>query len=112
MSKLVPLGKNVVIKDRVKETKQGQIHIPDSAQEKSYEAVVVAVGPDVPRDIPRGKYGVIMEDVTIEVDQVKVHVNLKVGDVVIYGKFAGDEVTVDGEKYRLLKDSDILAKII
>ncbi len=114
MSKLVPLGRNVIIRDRVKEAKKGSIVIPDNAQEKSYEAVVVALGPDVPVEGNGrfSKFGVLNENETVEIDQLPVSTKLKVGDVDIYGKFLGDEVTVDGEKYRLLKDTDILAKIV
>lgn len=86
MSKLVPLGKNVVIQDRVKEHKKGSIFIPDNAQEKSYEAVVVAIGSDV--------------------------TTIKVDDVIIYGKFSGDETVLDGFKFRLIKDTDILARVV
>ena len=83
-----PLADRVLIQPKEAETKTASgIFIPDTAKEKPQEGVVVAVGP--------GK-----KDETMEV---------KVGDNVIYGKYAGTEVTVGDTKYLIVKQADILA---
>ncbi len=92
--KLVPLGDRVVIKQLVAEktTKSG-IVLPDNAQEKPQEAEVVAVGPG---KVCHGK---------------EVKMEVKVGDRVIYSKYAGTEFKMDGEEYIIVKQDDILAVI-
>lgn len=83
-----PLADRVVIEPREAETQTASgIFIPDKAQEKPQQGKVVAAGP--------GKKDEPME--------------VKVGDNVLYGKYAGTEVTVDGKKYLIVKQSDILA---
>jgi len=83
-----PLADRVVIEPKEAETKTASgIFIPDTAKEKPQQGTVVAAGP--------GKKDEPME--------------VKVGDVVLYGKYAGTEVTVDGAKYLIVKQSDILA---
>ena len=83
-----PLGDRVLVEAiEAKDTVKGGIYIPDSAKEKPQEAKVIAVGP--------GKKDEAME--------------VKAGDVVIYGKYAGTEVTVEGTKYLIVKQADILA---
>lgn len=83
-----PLGTRVVIEPKEAETMTaGGLYIPDNAKEKPQQGAVVAVGP--------GSKDEAME--------------LKVGDVVLYGKYAGTEVTVDGNKYLIVKQSDVLA---
>ena len=86
--KLVPLGDRVVLKQLEEEekTKSGII-LTSQAQEKPQEAEVIAVGPGT-------------EEVKMEV---------KNGDKVIYSKYAGTEVKLDGEEYIVVKQSDILA---
>ena len=86
--KLVPLGDRVVLKqvEAEEKTKSGII-LTSQAQEKPQEATVIAVGP--------GK-----DDVKMEV---------KVDDKVIYYKYAGTEVKLDGEEYIVVKQDDILA---
>ncbi len=86
--KLVPLADRVVLKqlEAEEKTKAGII-LTSSAQEKPQEAEVIAVGPGT-------------EDVKMEV---------KTGDKVIYSKYAGTEVKLDGEEYIVVKQSDILA---
>ncbi|MCI2131506.1 MAG: co-chaperone GroES [Lachnospiraceae bacterium] len=86
--KLVPLGDRVVLKqvEAEEKTKSGII-LTSQAQEKPQEATVIAVGP--------GK-----DDVKMEV---------KVDDKVIYSKYAGTEVKLDGEEYIVVKQDDILA---
>ena len=85
---LKPLADRVVIEPKEAETKTASgIYIPDTAKEKPQQGTVVAAGP--------GKKDEAME--------------VKVGDVVLYGKYAGTEVTVDEKKYLIVKQSDILA---
>ena len=87
-----PLGDRVVIKKLEAETttKSG-IVLSGSAKEKPQEAEVMAVGP-----------GAIHEGKRIDME-------VKVGDKVLYSKYAGTEVKVDGEEYTILKQDDILA---
>lgn len=83
-----PLADRVVLEPKEAETKTASgLYIPDNAKEKPQQGTVVAVGP--------GKKDEPME--------------LKVGDVVLYGKYAGTEVTVDDKKYLIVKQSDVLA---
>ena len=83
-----PLADRVVIEPQEAMTKTASgLFIPDTAKEKPQQGVVVAAGP--------GKKDEAME--------------VKVGDVVLYGKYAGTEVTVDDKKYLIVKQSDILA---
>lgn len=86
--KLVPLGERVVLKqlEAEEKTKSGII-LTSEAQEKPQEAVVVAVGPGT--------------------DEVKMEV--KVDDKVIYSKYSGTDVKLDGEEYVVVRQSDILA---
>jgi chaperonin GroES len=77
-----------------KEQKKGGIIIPDTAKEKPQEGKVVAVGP--------GKVAENGERIKPEV---------KKGDRVLYGKYSGTEVTVDGEELLILRESDILATV-
>ena len=92
--KLVPLGDRVVIKQLVAEekTKSGII-LPDNAKEKPQEAEVIAVGPG----------GVI--------DGKEVKMQVKVGQKVIYSKYAGTEVKLDDEEFIIVKQNDVLAVI-
>lgn len=87
-----PLGERVVIKrlEAEEKTKSG-IVLTGSAKERPQEAEVVAVGP-----------GAI-------VDGTRVEMEVKVGDKVLYSKYAGTEVKVEGEEYMILKQEDILA---
>ena len=83
-----PLADRVLIEPKEAETKTASgLYIPDTAKEKPQQGEVIAVGP--------GKKDEPME--------------VKVGDKVIYGKYAGTEVTVDDKKYLIVKQSDILA---
>jgi len=90
--KLRPLGDRVVIKqlEAEEKTKSG-IVLPGNAQEKPQEAEVVAVGPG----------GVI--------DGKEVKMEVKIGDKIIYSKYAGTEVKLDGDEFIIVKQSDILA---
>ena len=94
VAKLQPLADRVLVKPIEKEekTKSG-IYLPDTAKEKPQEGEVIAVGP--------GK---------MSEDGKRVAMDLKVGDLVIYAKYGGTEVKVDGEEMIILRESDILAK--
>jgi chaperonin GroES len=74
------------------EKKQGSIIIPDTAKEKPMQGEIVAVGP-----------GKVTES------GQKVNMEVKKGDKVLYGKYSGTEVTIDGKDYLILRESDILA---
>lgn len=90
--KLRPLFDKVVVKEiQVKEESVGGIFLPTSAKEKQEVAVVVAVG----------EGGLI--------DGNKIDMIVKVGDKVLYSKYAGSEFTIDGEKVTIIRQSDILA---
>ena len=85
-----PLADRVVIEPQEAQTKTASgLFIPDTAKEKPQQGTIVAAGP--------GKKDEPME--------------VKVGDKVLYGKYAGTEVTVDDKKYLIVKQSDILAII-
>ncbi len=87
-----PLGDRVVIKRvETKEVTKGGILLASSAKEKPQEAVVVAVGP--------GAYS----------NGVLINMEVQVGDKVLFSKFVGTEVKVDGEEYMILKQDEILA---
>ena len=90
--KLVPLGDRVVIKQLVaEETTKSGIVLPGQTKEKPQQAEVVAVGPG----------GMV--------DGKEVAMLVSVGDTVIYSKYAGTEVELDGEEYLVVKQNDILA---
>ena len=92
--KLAPLADRVVIKALEEtETMRGGLYIPDTAKEKPQQGEVIAVGP--------GRF---------EKDK-RVPMDLKVGDRVLYGKYSGTEVTIEGEQYLILRESDVLAVI-
>ena len=89
--KLVPLEDRVVVKlvEREDKTSSG-IVLPDTAQEKPQKATVIAAGP--------GKYD----------DGVLIPMPVKKGDLVLFAKYSGTEVKLDGEEYLVLRASDIL----
>ncbi len=90
--KLVPLGDRVVLKQLVaEETTRSGIVLPGQAKEKPQQAEVIAVGPG----------GVV--------DGKEVVMNVKVGDQVIYSKYAGTDVKLDEEEFIVVKQNDILA---
>ena len=97
MVKFSPLGERVVVKpqDQNEERRPSGIILPDTAKEKPQEGEVVAVGPG--RATEDGKARVPME--------------IKVGDRIIYSKFAGTEYKDEDKEYLILRESDILAKI-
>ncbi len=91
--KILPLADRVVVR-ALEETEQmrGGLYIPDTAKEKPQEGEIVAVGP--------GK----MND-----DGDRIPMEVKAGNRVLYGKYSGTEVKVDGDDYLILRESDILA---
>ena len=92
--KLVPLGERVVLKQLVaEETTKSGIVLPGQSKEKPQQAEVVAVGPG----------GMV--------DGKEVKMEVKVGDNVIYSKYAGTEVKLDEEEFIIVKQNDILAVI-
>jgi chaperonin GroES len=95
MTKLRPLHDRVVIK-RAEEKEQmvGGLYIPDTAKEKPQQGEVIAVGD-----------GRILDDGT------RVPVDLNVGDQVLFGKYSGTEVKIDGEEHLILREDDILGVI-
>lgn len=89
--KLKPLGDRVVVKPAAAEEKTaGGIILPDTAKEKPVEGNVVAVGPGKVAD-----------------DGKAIKMEVKVGDKVLYGKYSGTEVTINGEEYLIMRESDI-----
>ncbi len=87
-----PLADRVIVKPMESETMKGGIIIPDTAKEKPQQGKIVAVGP--------GKTNDAGERIKPEV---------KKGDIVLYGKYSGTEVTVAAEDYLILRESDVLA---
>ena len=93
--KFAPLYDRIVVK-RVeeKEVKKGSIIIPDTAKEKPQKAQVIAVGP-----------GKTTEDGKV------IPLTVKIGDFVLIGKYAGNELRVDDDEYVFLREDEILSKI-
>ena len=93
-TKVSPLADRVVIK-ALEESEQmrGGLYIPDTAKEKPQQGEIVAVGP--------GRFD----------EGKRVPMDVKVGDKVLYGKYSGTEVTIDGENLLILRESDVLAVI-
>ena len=95
-TKLRPLDDRVVVKPLdAEETTAGGIVLPDTAQEKPQRGKILAVG--VGKLLDGGSRG----DLSVEV-----------GDEVIYGKYGGSDIEIDGKEVKILNESDILAKVI
>jgi len=91
--KVKPLADRVVVQPLDEdEQMRGGLYIPDTAKEKPSQGKVVAVGP-----------GKISDDGT------RLDMDVSVGDKVLYGKYSGTDVTLEGEEYLILRESDILA---
>lgn len=90
--KVRPLGDRIIVKRLAEEekTKSGII-IPDTAKEKPQEGEVVAVG-----------NGKILDN------GQKVQLEVKAGDKIIFGKYAGSEIKIDGEEYLIMREEDVL----
>jgi chaperonin GroES len=92
--KIRPLDDRVVVEPfEAEERTRGGIVLPDSAREKPQQGKVIAAGPGklLEKSGERGK------------------MSLKVGDAVFYGKYTGTEIELDGDKYVILRESDVLA---
>jgi len=89
-----PLANRVLVKRLEEELQKtaGGIIVPDTAKEKPQRGKVMAVGPGRLTD-----------------DGKRIAVDVKVGDEVLFGKWSGSEITIDGEEYLFMKDDDILA---
>ena len=91
--KIKPLADRVVIKPAPAEEKtKGGIILPDTAKEKPVIGEIVAIGPGKVTD-----------------DGKKVPHEVKVGDKVLYGKYSGTEVTIEGDEYLIMREADIFA---
>jgi chaperonin GroES len=94
--KIRPLDDRVVVTPLEAEEKTaGGIVLPDSAKEKPQRGTVVAIGPG--KLLDSGKRG---------------ELSVQVGDQVIYGKYGGTDIEVSGEDVKILRESDILAKVV
>ena len=92
---LEPLSDHVVVKPaEEEETKVGAIIVPDTAKEQPQIGSVIAVGPGRRND-----------------EGVRTPLSVKAGDKVIFSKFGGTEFDMDGEEYKVMRESDILAVI-
>ena len=90
--KVKPLGDRVIIKPLPQEEKtKGGVILPDTAKEKPQQGEVVAVG--------KGR---------VTDDGKKIDMEVKTGDKVLYGKYSGTEIKIEGEEYLIVKESEIL----
>ena len=90
MASITPLGDRVVVRPEAAEEKTSfGLFIPDTAKEKPQKGTVVAAGP--------GRYE----------NGTKIDMTVKEGDKVLYGKYAGSEVQIDGEDLMIMRESDI-----
>ena len=90
---LKPLGDRIVVKPiEQDEITAGGIMLPDTAKEKPQEGVILAIGPGTRNDAG-----------------VRVELDVAVDDIVLYAKYAGTEIKLEGEKVLVLRESDILA---
>jgi len=87
-----PLADRVIVEPMEAETMKGGIIIPDTAKEKPQQGKIMAVGPGRTAD-----------------DGSRISPEVKKGDIVLYGKYSGTEVSVEGGDYLILRESDILA---
>ncbi|MGI5922066.1 MAG: co-chaperone GroES [Syntrophomonadaceae bacterium] len=94
--KIQPLGDRLVVKvlETTEEKTKSGLYVPDTAKEKPQEAEVLAVGPGALNE--KGE---------------RIPMQVAVGDKVIFSKYAGTEVKMDGEEYLIMSERDILAKI-
>jgi len=87
-----PLADRVIVQPMESEKMKGGIIIPDTAKEKPQQGKIIAVGPG-----------------RVDDNGQRVEPEVKKGDVVLYGKYAGTEVTVEGNDYLILREGDVLA---
>jgi len=94
--KLKPLDERIVVEPvEAEEKTAGGIVLPDTAQEKPQRGTVLAVGPG--KLLDSGKRAAL---------------SVAVGDEVIYGKYAGSDIEIDGREVKILRESDVLAKVV
>ena len=94
--KINPLDDRVVVRtNEAEETTAGGIVLPDAAQEKPQRGTVLAVGPG--RLLDSGE---------------RAAVSVEVGDEILFGKYGGTDIEVDGDEVKILRESDILAKVV
>lgn len=93
--KIKPLADRVVVQaDEAEEKSEGGIILPDTAQEKPQKGTIVALGAGRTSDSG---------------DLIKPEV--KVGDKVLYGKYSGNEISINGTEYLIMRESDVLAVV-
>lgn len=91
--KIKPMGDRVVVQPTEEPEKtKGGIYLPDTAKEKPQEGKIVAAGEGKKND-----------------DGKAIPLSVKVGDKVLYGKYSGTEITVDGQEYLIIREEDVLA---
>jgi chaperonin GroES len=91
MASIKPLGDRVLVQaDAAEEVTSSGLYIPDTAKEKPQQGTVIAVGAG---KVENGN---------------KIEMTVKKGDKVLYGKYAGTEVTLDGDEYLIMRESDIV----
>ena len=89
--KIQPLQDRVIVKAKAaEETTKGGLFLPDTPKEKPIEGTIVAVGE-----------GKVADNGTVT------KLTVKVGDIVLYGKYSGTEIKIDGEEYLIMRESDI-----
>ena len=94
MAKIKPLGDRVVVRPKPAEEKtESGLFIPDSAKEKPQKGTIVAIGPG---RVENGN---------------KIDLTVEEGDEVLYGKYAGTEVTIDGKEMLIMRESDIFGVV-
>jgi len=94
MAKIKPLGDRVVVRPKPADEKtESGLYIPDSAKEKPQKGTIIAIGPG---RVENGN---------------KIDLTVEEGDEVLYGKYAGTEVTIDGEEMLIMRESDIFGVV-
>jgi len=94
-TQLEPLGDRIVVRPiKREETTKSGIILPDTAKEKPQEGEVIAVGPGKLTD-----------------DGMRIEMEVKKGDKIMYAKYAGTEIKLDDEELLILRESDVLAKV-
>lgn len=94
--RIIPNGDKILVKpEKTEAVSKGGIIMAPTAQEEKSEGIVIEVGTGRLRD-----------------DGSRLPMRFQVGDRVLYGKYAGDEVDVEGEKYRIIRDIEVLAVIV
>ena len=94
-TKLVPLGDRLVIKPLVQEeVLESGLVIPDTAKEKPQQGEILAAGPG-----------------RLDDDGKRIAMEVKVGDIVLYAKYSGQEIKIDREEYIVLPEKDVLCKV-